>query len=124
MEGFRRAFAGRDWEAMADVLAPDLLMHDHRPLGWEPTRGPGPYIAALRALVDLAPDVRLRLDHASICARGYLALSTWVGRHEGGVFEAPSYIVGELDGSARACRFDQYDLEQLDLALARFAALQ
>ncbi|MBX3024108.1 AAA family ATPase [bacterium] len=124
MEIFRHALAARDWEALADVLAPDLVVHDHRPLGWEATRGPQPYVDALRELVALAPDVRLRLDHADVCAHGYLALSTWVGTHEGGIFEAPSYIVGELDASRRARRFDQYDLAQLAAAQARWAALR
>ena len=99
-------------------------MHDHRPLGWEPSHGPQPYIAALRSLVDLAPDVQLRLDHGEMCRSGYLSLVTWAGTHEGGVFEAPSYIVGALDAQMRARRFDQYDLDQLDEALARFAALR
>jgi hypothetical protein len=89
-------------------------MHDHRPLGWEPSHGPQPYIAALRSLVDLAPDVQLRLDHGEMCRNGYLSLVTWAGTHEGGVFEAPSYIVGALDAQMRARRFDQYDLDQLD----------
>jgi len=121
---FRRAFAARDWAALAAILSPELEMHDHRPLGWEPSHGPQPYIAALRSLVDLAPDVRLRLDHGEMCRSGYLSLVTWAGTHEGGVFEAPSYIVGALDAQMRARRFDQYDLDQLHEALARFAALR
>ncbi len=121
---FRRAFAARDWPALTAILSPDLEMHDHRPLGWEPSHGPEPYIAALQSLVDLSPDVQLRLDHGEMCAHGYLSLVTWAGTHEGGVFEAPSYIVGEMDAQMRARRFDQYDLDQLDEALARFAALR
>ncbi|HSQ00277.1 MAG TPA: AAA family ATPase, partial [Candidatus Dormibacteraeota bacterium] len=121
MVEFRRAFASRDWPALAAILSPELATHDHRPLGWEPSQGPQPYIEALRSLVELAPDVRLRLDHGEMCARGYLALATWAGTHEGGAFEAPSYIVGVLDDSGRACRFDQYELDQFDAARARYA---
>lgn len=124
MVRFRRALADRDWPALAAVLAPDLIMQDHRPLGWEPTRGPQPYVDALRALTELAPDVRLRIDHADIAATGFLALSTWIGTHEGGTFEAPSYIVGEIDAAGYASRFDQYDLDQLPAAQARWAALR
>jgi class 3 adenylate cyclase len=121
---FRQALAARDWPVLAAVLAPDLQMHDHRPLGWEATRGAQPYVEALRALTELAPDVHLRIDHADVCPYGYLALSTWVGTHEGGAFEAPSYIVGELDAAGRAWRFDQYDLAQLPEAQARWAAVR
>ena len=123
MDVFRRAFLERDWTAMAEHLSPQLAMVDHRPLGWEATHGPAPYVAALRELVALAPDVQLRVDHAAICARGYLSITTWAGTHEGGHFEAPSAIVGMLDAQARPCRFDQYELAQLDEARAAFAAL-
>ena len=38
---FTRAFAARDWDTLAALLAPDLVVNDHRLLGWEPLRGPG-----------------------------------------------------------------------------------
>src|SRR5262249_9645877 len=56
---FRRALAARDWDALGTLLAPDLVVQDHRLLGWETLHGPGAYLEALRSLVELAPDVRL-----------------------------------------------------------------
>jgi hypothetical protein len=123
MQRFRRAFADRDWDTLTAQLAPDLFVDDHRLLGWEPLQGAAAYVDALRSMVELAPDVRFRLDHVEICARGYLVLTTWVGTREGGAFEAPSLIVGELDGSNRVRRFDQYDVEHLEEARRRFAAI-
>ena len=99
-------------------------MNDHRVLGWETLRGPAAYLEALRALVDLAPDVRLRIDHFEMSAHGALYVPVWLGTHEGGGFETPSVIVAEVDAHGRVRRFDQYDLGHLDEAWTRFAALR
>jgi ketosteroid isomerase-like protein len=123
MAAFHRAFASRDWDALAAECAPGLVVNDHRLLGWETLHGPAEYVRALRSLVELAPDTRLRLDHVSLFQRGYLVITVWDGSREGGAFEAPSLMVCELDELSRVLRFDQYDLERLDLAHARFAEL-
>jgi len=120
---FRRAFAARDWDALATRLAPDLVVHDHRVLGWETLRGPAAYLDALRALVDLAPDVRLRIDHFEMAGHGAIYVPVWCGTHDGGGFETPSVIVAELDDRGRIRRFDQYDLEHVAEARARFAEI-
>ncbi|MBI3389074.1 MAG: hypothetical protein HY027_15185 [Deltaproteobacteria bacterium] len=39
VRAFSRALAGRDWDAMTALYAPDFIMRDHRPLGWETLRG-------------------------------------------------------------------------------------
>ena len=119
---FNRAFADRDWEAFDELLAPDLTVHDHRTLGWETLHGPAAYVQALRSLVDLAPDVQLRTDHIRMAPPRFLYVTSWVGTHEGGAFEAPSVIVSEIDDEGRIRRFDQYDLSQMDEAHARLAA--
>jgi hypothetical protein len=74
---------------------------------------------ALRAMVDLAPDTRLRFDHIRHAGRRSLVASTWVGTREGGAFEDPKIIVSELDETGRFRRMDQYELDQHDAALAR-----
>ena len=120
-QAFRRAFAARDWDALAALLTPDLVVHDHRLLGWETLHGPAAYVQALKSLVDLAPDVRLRLDHVvAMSEHRVLYAPTWVGTREGGAFEAPSVIVAKLDERRRFRRFDQYDLRQLDEARTLF----
>jgi class 3 adenylate cyclase/ketosteroid isomerase-like protein len=123
MREFSRAFTARDWTALAARCASNLVVQDHRRLGWETLRGPEAYLAALRTLVELAPDTELRLDHAELCARGYLVVTVWVGTREGGAFEEPSLMVAELDGAGRIARFDQYEMGALDEARVRFAAV-
>jgi class 3 adenylate cyclase/tetratricopeptide (TPR) repeat protein len=124
MRAFQRALAARDWGALAACSAPELVVNDHRRLGWEPLHGPNAYVSALRALIDLAPDTRMRLDHVSICARGYIVTTVWVGHRDGGAFEEPSWMVAELDADARIVRFDQYEMEQQEAAWKRFAELE
>jgi class 3 adenylate cyclase/tetratricopeptide (TPR) repeat protein len=121
---FRRALAAREWDALATLLAPDLIVQDHRRLGWETLHGPGAYLEALRSLVELAPDVRLRLDHVvSMSDRGVIYAPAWVGTRDGGAFEDPSMVVAEFDALHRIRRFDQYGVDQLDEARARFDAI-
>lgn len=98
-------------------------MNDHRLLGWETLSGPAAYVQALKSLVDLAPDVRLRIDHIRMSDPGFLYVTTWLGTREGGAFETPSVIVCELDGLGRIRRFDQYELDQLDAARAQLDAI-
>jgi ketosteroid isomerase-like protein len=121
MREFSRAFAARDWDALAARCAREIVVHDHRLLGWESLHGPAAYVGALQALVELAPDTRLRLDHVAMAERGYLVLTVWVGTREGGAFEEPSLMVAELDDAMRIRRFDWYDLERQGEARARFA---
>ena len=120
---FVEAFAARDWSTMAALLAPDIEVHDHRLLGWEPLRGREAYCQALEMLVDLAPDVRLRIDHVRMAGLGFLCVTRWLGTQDGGVFEAPSITVSEIDGVGRARRFDQYDIDQMDEAWTRVEAI-
>jgi hypothetical protein len=123
MGAFVRAIATRDWDAMSAVLSPDLVVNDHRPLGWETLRGSATYVESLKSLVDLAPDVRLRDDHMSFSDRVVLAVDTWVGTRDGGAFEAPRAVVFEFDVSGRVRGMDFYDPEQLEEARARFEAI-
>jgi hypothetical protein len=123
MYGFIHAIAARDWEAILAVLSPDLVVSDHRLLGWETLRGPDTYIETLKSLVDLAPDVRLRNDHMRLADRAALFVNTWVGTREGGAFEAPRAVVFAFDALGHIRSMDFYDPEQLDQAAARFDAI-
>jgi hypothetical protein len=107
------------------VLTEDVVVCDHRLLGWETLHGPAAYAQALRSLVELAPDVRLRIDHVlALSERAALYAPTWIGTREGGAFEEPSVIVAEVDEQGRFRRFDQFDLAQLDEARAWYAAAE
>ncbi|HJQ85156.1 MAG TPA: nuclear transport factor 2 family protein [Candidatus Binatia bacterium] len=123
MRAFLHAFEARDWQALGSLFADDLVVHDHRPIGWETLDGSPAYVRALRTLLDLAPDARLRLDHVDASAHALLWIAAWVGVRDGGAFETPWISVSEHDHSGRVRRFDQYDPDQLDEARARFEAI-
>jgi hypothetical protein len=120
---FHRAVESRDWEAVAALCGPELVRHDHRLLGFAETRGPAAFVEVHRALIDLAPDARLRYDHVRTCDRGALLEVVWHGSRDGGAFEIPLISVSELDERGAVCRYDIYDLDQVEQAKARFAEL-
>jgi class 3 adenylate cyclase len=119
ISAFKRAFAARDWDAMASATAPDFVLVDHRPLGWGTLDGPT-YLESLKALAGLAPDTRFRTDHLWVSARGLMFVNVLHGTRDGGAFEEPRLHVYEFDDQGRACRQDFYTLKQLDEARARF----
>jgi ketosteroid isomerase-like protein len=120
---FAAAIAARDWDALAAVLAPDVVIDDHRPLGWGTLRGSATLVDTWKSLVDLAPDVRARIDHCTVSANGSLAALTLLGSHQGGAFEDVRVVVHEYDEKGKIRRHDIYTLEQLEQAQARFEEL-
>ena len=114
--------AARDWDALAMLQAPDLVVHDHSPLGWGTLDRPT-YVESVKALVALAPDSRIRTDHLWLSDRGALGIHVVLGTHEGGAYEQPRVTVSEFDTQGRERRRDIYALDQLDEARVRFAAL-
>jgi hypothetical protein len=80
-------------------------------------------VRSQQALVDLAPDVRYRLDHFRSSGRVDLVQTAQVGTRDGGPFESPLLSVGVHDAAGRLVRFEVYDVDQLDQARACFEAL-
>jgi hypothetical protein len=124
MRRFLRGLAARDWEQVACMIDPDIVMEDHRLLGSSTFGSRDELLTSLRMLVDLAPDVTERLDHVlALDDRRHLVVGRWVGSREGGPFEIPFVGVIGLAPDGRVLRTYIYDLEQLDAARARFAEL-
>jgi class 3 adenylate cyclase len=121
---FRRAFAARDWPALAVLHAPDQIAVNHRTVGWGTLRGAGAWVPTMEALVGLAADTRLRIDHLRTCERGFVWTSSWQGTRDGGAFETPLMVLVELDAQGRQQRMDVWDIEQLEVALARFEEIR
>jgi ketosteroid isomerase-like protein len=120
---FLRGVEARDWDALRALYSPDLVVQDHRPLGWETLHGPEQYVKTLESLVELAPDVRLRQDHTSVSDGAALFVNAWVGTRDGGAFEAPRIVVWGFDAGGLMYSMDIYNVDQLDAARARFEEL-
>ncbi|MBI1818289.1 MAG: nuclear transport factor 2 family protein [Deltaproteobacteria bacterium] len=122
--GRERAMAIRDWDALSASRSPDFVFRDHRLLGWGTTMSDSTSADQItKALVDLAPDVRRRHDHVRLCERGILEQMAQVGTRDGGAFENVFLAVYECDAQGRWQTVDNYDVEQINQARARFAEL-
>ncbi|MCU0670969.1 MAG: nuclear transport factor 2 family protein, partial [Myxococcota bacterium] len=119
----RRPYLDRDWEAFAATYAPDVACHDHRVLGWGTLHGVDAFMRTQRALVELAPDTRVRNDHVMASEHGFLVSALISGTRDGGAFELAFLRVCEIDAAGRMCRIDLYDIEDQGRALARFGEL-
>jgi class 3 adenylate cyclase/tetratricopeptide (TPR) repeat protein len=121
-----RAVSARDWEGLRSIFAPDFVIEDHRQLGWGTVRSGDEYVARVRGLVDLRPDVVLRIEHFLASSdRGGIVVALWSGNESSGTFEIPVVVVARNaprpDG--RVQRWDFYDVDQLDAAWASYRAL-
>ena len=124
MRDWGKTIATWDLDARAALVAPDHVVHDHRLFGWETAHGVAGMLEIYKSMLELAPDARFRVDHATISAHASLVVGAWIGTREGGAFEAPRIAVQEFDhASGRGCRLDLYDPGQLAEARACFAAV-
>ena len=121
--GFDAAVDRRDWETAATFFAPAFIAYDHRLVSWGTLHGPAGFLVAVQALVELAPDVRVRTQHLRTSSRALLQDKVWSGTRDGGAFENPFLGVIELDSSGWAIRVDVYDPHHLERALARSAEI-
>jgi hypothetical protein len=108
-----------DW---GPVLAPDFANVDHRILGTWFARGADAMSQQLRALLDLAEGVVLRLDDIlDVRPDALIARRATVGtaRRSGGVFERPYIHLALFGADGRVTRNEAFDADRVAEALAR-----
>ncbi|MBI3781909.1 MAG: nuclear transport factor 2 family protein [Deltaproteobacteria bacterium] len=120
---YLRFFAAREWNAMTTLFVPELVGENHRLVGWGTLHGPGAIVSTLQAQIELAPDTQERVDHVRTGEHAVLFEYAWHGTYAGGAFENLWIVLVELDAEGRGRRADVWEAEQLDQALARFAAI-
>jgi ketosteroid isomerase-like protein len=114
---FSRAIASRDWDAVRNCLAEDLVMEDRRTPSLL-TREP--WIASLQSLTGLSPDwctetVRILAWNGS----GRVSLIWTHGTRDGGAFENLLIQVVLVEGE-RLVRYEPFDAAGAERALTRF----
>jgi hypothetical protein len=119
-QAMARAWADRDWDALEALCAPSFAYHDHRLLGWGTLPDAAAWVRAQRALVELAPDVRIRHEHVRMSDGGCMVQLLQQGTRDGGAFERAFIFVAELDDAGRYRRYDVYDPERCREAQDRF----
>jgi hypothetical protein len=118
-----RAFQQHDWEAMRQALVSDFVFDDHRILGLGKLDG-DQWVASLRALADLSPDVATEVSRVLTWNRhgGVLMVHLRGTVPDGGPFE--NVLIGAiLTAGNRIRHYAAFDLGDADRALAHFAAL-
>ncbi|MCI0347380.1 MAG: hypothetical protein L0221_18360, partial [Chloroflexi bacterium] len=110
---------------MRAVLADDLVLDDRRLAGLGRVDGADAYLDTLAVMWELAPD--RQLEPRSVLAverHGVVAVARNFGTlPEGGAFETYGIIVATLE-RGRVSRFEFFEIDAADAALARLAELR
>jgi len=119
------AFNDRDRTRVRAVLADDLVVDDHRPARLGVIEGADAWVESYAAVWDLAPDTQIAFVCTLAHARyGSVNLMRRFGTlRDGGAFESPTVSVS-IVADGRITRFELFELEDLDVARARFEELR
>ncbi len=120
---YRHALDARDWERYASFFEADASIDDRRRAGdgrvnrdW--------LIAYQRAIVDLPPDVTLRIDHVEAATPSVsLIVTRFVGTRDDGAFEMFSVSLASTGSTGLISSVTLYDIGDLDAARAHYARL-
>jgi hypothetical protein len=117
------AFTRHDWDGLRRCLAEEAVVVDRRRLGFETFDREG-WLTSLRALAELAPDVRSEpLRVLASNPRGRAALTRVVGTTRDGAEFENVFVSLFVAPGAQIERFERFELAELDRALARFEEL-
>jgi class 3 adenylate cyclase/tetratricopeptide (TPR) repeat protein len=118
-----RGWNTHDLDAIRAAVHDDLVFDDQRRTGVGLIEGTENYLASFAAFVEQSPDFfTAPLTIIAANPRGYLALVRNFGTVDGGAYEQVALRINVFeDGKAR--RFEQFEPEDLELALARFHEL-
>jgi class 3 adenylate cyclase/tetratricopeptide (TPR) repeat protein len=130
LKWLRHTGYGEQWdeEQWAAWHTADFVLEDHRPVGALTLLSRDESLASVRALLNLRPDARLRMDHVLALEEWRsLMVVHWEGSEAEGTFEIPMVVVTlyskdeTMDAILR--RNDVYSLDQLDEARACYEKL-
>src|SRR5262249_18385289 len=110
----------------AGALHPEIEYLDHRPLGFEPTRGAEQLLARLRTLLTVATDIVVGVDDVlSLRSNGLLVRWTQRGtaRDGGGAFETTLLMLWVIGPDGLAAHNESFPSDGEAEALARFDEL-
>jgi ketosteroid isomerase-like protein len=109
-----RAFAARDWDAVAALYAPEAVLVDHRSGVQDRRAGRDAIMVALQGLVDVLPDLAWEERPLRTAGRGLLASAatmTGTSADGGEAMATPAFtLVAGEDGLLR--RVDIYDTDE------------
>src|SRR5262249_26626271 len=113
-------------DRIAGALHPEIEFLDHRPLGFEPTRGAEQLLPRLRTLETVATDVAVGIDDVlSLRSNGLLVRWTQRGtaREGGGTFETTLLVLWVFGPDGLATHQETFPSDNEAEAVARFDEL-
>ncbi|HEX2087056.1 MAG TPA: nuclear transport factor 2 family protein, partial [Solirubrobacteraceae bacterium] len=120
---FVRRFNARDWDGIAALLADDVAFTHHLRMSLWRYETTGEWIAQMRDLVALAPDVRAHNETIAVEGDVLAGRQQWTGTFEGGPASVrAAYVAVIRDG--RIARFEAFDADDEDALLARYEELR
>ncbi len=120
-----RHYGASDFDAAKKLYAEDVVMIDHRQLGYEEAHGPEEAVTWSRSGRAASRELRLEIEEVIACDERALTVAvSWRGRGvKAGELSLPMiWVVVVQDGLVT--RLDQYDPEDRAAALARFEELR
>ncbi len=122
-----RVHAGRDAERLPGLYALDYALVDHRSVGWAPSTGRAEAVERVQAIWEGSTDVHMEVEEVLACDEEAIAVRlTWEGGGiadaGGGRYTLPMCVV-VMVGDGEAVRWEQYEPEDRDGALARYRQL-
>ncbi|MHB8463264.1 MAG: nuclear transport factor 2 family protein, partial [Acidimicrobiales bacterium] len=117
------AYNARDWDAFDGLYTGDFVCVDHQAVG-RGTLDREAFLSTVRGLVELSPDIRLRLVEISRLGHaGSACVMRLTGTNEsGGPIELEVLFVGLLR-AGRTARLEYFAVDERAAACARFDAL-
>jgi class 3 adenylate cyclase/tetratricopeptide (TPR) repeat protein len=115
-----------DLDRYATAIAGDFVVVDRSVLGMGSGRGPETLLRAMRALLDVSGDTAIRVDDVLASRDDALLVHvTNVGtvRASGGAYERQRLVLWTFDADGLVRRWEQFDPDRDDEALACFDAL-
>jgi hypothetical protein len=122
--GVSRAYNRRDWGSYRASLHDEFVQIDHRPAGAGHVTGPHDRLRYNQTLLDLAPDAQVFITAIIALRPGWaLGRQRVIGTtQDGASIELSSLVLGGIrDGLNH--RFEQFAVDDLETAVARFEEL-
>ncbi|MBV8983989.1 MAG: nuclear transport factor 2 family protein, partial [Acidimicrobiia bacterium] len=119
------AYNARDWDTVGALLADSFQFADRRAVRTVGDLDRDGFVAWLRGLTDLAPDLTMHtVATLNIGPTGTVVVLRGAGTDaRGGSFELERICVSVIDESQRFARQEFFDVEDAEAALARFEEL-
>lgn len=109
-----------DWDALRDLIAPDVHVVDRRPIGWGEIVGREGLMAAHESWNTISPEFQLSVQLLAAGPRAYVGRYLFHGHAEHGVEWETELVILTVVESGQSKLVEMFPDDDADAALARF----